>query len=171
VDERERDTAVQQPSEPPSAEASAPAALWRRRPVQLAAVAVLVAAGVGTWVAVASGPDQVHVRGTLNLGLTAAVDMHNNYAMTPIAGDPCESAGGYSDITPGTAVTIGGPAGQTLGIGALSAGVETSGGYCVFSFDVQVQGGQALYTVTISHRGTQTFTPAQVASGIALTLG
>lgn len=162
------DDASTQPAEPAPAKP-----LWRRRPAQIAAV--LIAAGaalaIGLTAAAGSSPAAVHVRGTLNLGLTAAVDMNNTDPLHPVAGDACESAGGYSDITPGAAVTVGGPSGQTLGVGSLAAGVETAGGYCAFSFDVPVPGGQSLYTVTISHRGTQTFTPVQAEGPVALTLG
>lgn len=161
----------------PDAEtASARPPLWRRRPVQALAVLVVVAAGVGTYFAVAGGSTpQVHVRGTLQLGPLGSVDSTG----TPADGDPCEAGQGYSDISQGATVSVGGDKGQALAVGALSAGVEsnvddsagTPLGDCVFSFDVLVPGGQSAYTVTISHRGTQTFTPVQVQQGIALTLG
>lgn len=151
---------------------------WRRRPVQLGAAAVVIAAAVGGYFAASGGSTpQVHVRGTLQLGPLGAVD-----SVTPSAakdGDACEAGQGYSDITAGAAVTVGGANGQTLAVGPLSAGVESNVdstsfsmplGDCVFSFDVSVP-QQSAYTVTISHRGTQTFTPDQVAAGIRLTLG
>lgn len=151
---------------------------WRRRPAQIAAVAVLAMAGAGIGFAVSdSGPGQISVHGTLQLSPLAAVDSTDfEHAAN---GDACEAGQGYSDITSGATVVVGGSTGQTLGIGALSAGVETNVdsslglamGFCVFSFDVPVPAGQSAYTVTISHRGTQTFTPAQVAAGIELTLG
>jgi hypothetical protein len=175
VDERESDTAVQQPSEPPAAQLAAPLPPWRRRPVQLAAAGVLIAAAIGTWVAVGSGPDQIHVRGTLQLGPLSATATSG----TAVNGGACQAASGYSDISAGATVTVGGSQGQTLAVGPLSGGVERNVdsslgmplGDCVFSFDVAVPGGQSAYSVTISHRGSQTFTPDQVASGIALTLG
>jgi len=163
----------------PASSAASPAVtpLWRRRPVQLAAAAVLVAAGVGAYVAASSGPAQVHVHGTLQLGPLGSVDTTSTSGA--VNGDACESGSGYSDISAGTTVAVGGGNGQTLAVGALSAGVEANVdnslgsplGDCVFSFDVAVPGGQSAYTVTISHRGTQTYTPAQVAQGISLTLG
>lgn len=169
----------QQPSQdqPATTEAGPQAPLWRRRPVQLAAAAVIVAAGVGIGIAVGSGSGtaQIHVRGTLQLGPLSAVAASG----TAVNGGLCTAGQGYDDITPGATVTVGGGQGQTLAVGALSAGVERNvddslgvlAGDCVFSFDVAVAGGQSAYTVTISHRGTQTFTPAQAAAGIALTLG
>lgn len=152
---------------------------WRRRPVQLLAAAAAVAIGVSTYVATSSSATaQIHVRGTLRLGPTAAADMIHPVGAVE-NGDVCQSGAGYDDITAGAAVTVGGSNGQPLAVGPLSggaeAGVDDSAGmalgFCVFSFDVGVPDGQSAYTVTISHRGTQTFTPEQVAAGIALTLG
>lgn len=146
--------------------------LWRKRRAQVVAAVALVGAAVvvATYLGFSSD-SQIHVRGSLNLGLLAAVDPSNQNITSPVAGDTCEAAGGYDDISPGATVTVGGSTGQTLGVGALSAGHETAGGYCQFTFDVQVPAGQSAYTVTVSHRGTQTFTPAQVEAGIVLTLG
>jgi len=180
MDELEQPAAAQSTIEAaPSADQHTPAtqrpALSRRRPVQLGAAVVVVAAGVGIYFAASSGPAQVHVRGTLSLGALAATPTGG----TATNGGPCQANQGYDDITAGATVAVGGSNGQTLAVGALSSGVEANvdtslgfaAGNCVFSFDVAVPGGQSAYTVTISHRGTQTFTPAQVAAGIQLTLG
>jgi hypothetical protein len=134
---------------------------WRRRPIQIGAAAILVAVGVGVYFAASSGPDQVHVHGTLTLTAGGFLPGANG----------CEGDGGYSDITTGTAVTVGGGQGQTLGIGALGLGQEDANANCVFSFDVAVPAGQSVYTVTISHRGTQALSSDELANGIALTLG
>lgn len=120
---------------------------------------------------------QVHVKGTLTLNSGYLDNATGFNAETN--GDPCAGGQGFSDISQGVAVTVGNQTGATIGVGALSDGavrdVQTTGsvtiGTCVFSFDVPVPGGQGAYTVTISHRGTQTYTPDQVAAGIALTLG
>ncbi len=149
--------------------------LWRRRSVQIGAVIVALAGiGIG-FAANGSGPSQIHVRGTLQLGPLSAVAVND----PAVDGAPCEAGAGYNDITPGATVTVGGAQGQTLGVGALSGGIERNVdtslgmalGDCVFSFDVVVPDGQSAYTVAISHRGTQTFTPSEAAAGIALTLG
>lgn len=145
--------------------------IWRKPSVQIIAAVVVVAAGIGAWLITNQSSATIAVRGSINLGLLAAVDPANSDPTNPIGGDPCQSAGGYTDIAQGAEVTIGGSTGQTLGIGQLGAGTETSGGYCSFPFSVQVAGGQSEYTVTISTRGTQVFTPQQVAQGIVLTLG
>lgn len=88
----------------------------------------------------------------------------------------CTAGDGYSDISAGTAVTIGDQSGATIAVGQLQTGRAkgddasyTDG--CVFAFDVRAPGGRTEYTVTVSHRGTQVFTAEQAAAGIALSLG
>jgi len=152
---------------------------WRRRRVQLLAAAVAAGVGIGTYFAVgSSGPGTIDVHGTLRLGPLSAVDEVHSFG-TAEDGDVCVSGSGYDDITAGAAVTVGGPTGQTLAVAPLSGGAEdgvadvggAAMGFCVFSFDATVSAGQSAYTVTIGHRGTQTFTPAQVGEGIQLKLG
>jgi hypothetical protein len=170
---------------------------WQRRPVQLLTAGAAVAAvAIGAWLvgrgssapvaAAASSPSpslsQIGVNGTLTIPFLGtdlfapnAKDTAVDASTDPRIGDPCIALGGYSDISQGIAVTVGGQTGQTLGVGSLQAG-EVKGdpgkpASCQFYFSVYVPAGQSVYTVTISHRGTQTFTPDQVAQGIALTLG
>lgn len=83
-------------------------------------------------------------------------------------GSTCSGSGGYQDISAGVAVTIGDQGGRTLAVTSLGTGGFGNGG-CIFPFSAQVAAATT-YTVTISHRGTQTFTPADVASGFNLTL-
>lgn len=92
-------------------------------------------------------------------------------------GDACTATGGFDDIAQGAAVTLGGPTGQTLAVGQLAAGTVTqpltsTTPVCEFDFDGTVAAGLSEYTVTIGHRGTQVFTPTQVAQNdVLLTLG
>lgn len=93
-----------------------------------------------------------------------------------VAGDTCVTTGGFTDVSQGAAVTIGGPDGKTLAVTALSAGKVTGQGgsvaSCMFDFSADVPAGLSEYTVTVSHRGTQVFTEEQVRSGdVELTLG
>lgn len=179
----------------PVAEAAAHvgAPWWRQPGPAIIAGAVVIAVGVGTGIALAGSgsgslasappspsPSTIEVAGTITIpfGLTldpTARDTSVAPGENPHPYDVCVAEGGYTDISAGTAVTIGGPAGQTLGIGSLGPGRVTSNdannAECQFGFSVPVAGGQSLYTVTISHRGTQTFTPDQVAQGVQLTLG
>lgn len=164
MEEREYDWqgALPQPQdpEPPTQVPAVPTPWWRRRPLQLLAAAAVVGIGAGVWFATRPA-DMVHVHGTLAIAAGGFLPLNLG----------CQGDGGYSDITTGVAVTVGGANGQTLGIGALGVGHEDSAAECVFPFDVQVPAGQSLYTVTISHRGTQTLTPDELVTGIQLTLG
>jgi len=85
-------------------------------------------------------------------------------------GNTCSGNGGYQDISGGVAVTIGDQTGKTLAVTSLQPGAFGGGG-CQFTFAAQVPAGATLYTVTISHRGTQTFGPADVVGGFNMTLG
>jgi len=89
-------------------------------------------------------------------------------AYAPTGNGSCTAdPGGYSDISAGTAVTIGDQTGATIAVGQLDAGraIGDSASFdagCVFAFDVKAPGGRTEYTVTVSHRGTQVFTPDQI---------
>lgn len=203
MDERPHDdTQPQQwpteaPSEPEPAPTAAPLATapwWRQPGPVILAAAVIIAAGIGTGIAVAGSggsaaqaaaspspsPSMLDVAGSITIpfGTTldqTARDTSPNPRTAPVLHDPCVAEGGYTDISEGTAVTVGGSTGQTLGIGSLGPGLvfanSAGNAECQFGFSVSVPAGQSIYTVTISHRGTQTFTPDQVAAGIQLTLG
>jgi hypothetical protein len=161
---------LEQPAEPQ------PSAPWyRRRNPLIVAAAAVVAAGIGIGLALSNGPSTIQITGVLALGPFDAIDTTST---TVANGDACESSGGYTDITAGTAVVVGNGTGQTIGTGGLQAGIEanvddtlgTPAGNCVFQFAVTVPAGESAYTVTISHRGTTTLTPDQVKNGILLTL-
>lgn len=150
----------------------------KKRNLIIAGIAVLAAAGTAIGVAVSGGgAGSFTLKGTLTLNALGSGDSTN--PLSPADGDPCITTGGYTDIAQGATVTIGGSTGQSLAVTGLSAGVETGVetddgvalGTCVFKFSVEVPAGQSAYTVTISHRGTQTFTPAQAQAGVTLSLG
>lgn len=83
-------------------------------------------------------------------------------------GNTCAGSGGYQDISAGVAVTIGDQTGKTLAVTGLQAGTFGGGG-CQFSFSASVAAATT-YTVTISHRGAQTFTPGDVDGGFNMSL-
>lgn len=176
--------------------ATPPTPWWRQPGPAILLGALVIAAGIGTGIAVAGSgggsapvaasaspsPSPIDLHGTLTIPFLGtdllspnAKDTESNGAGEIHIGDTCATLGGYTDISEGAAVTVGGDKGQTLTVGALREGTVTGqagqAASCEFGFDVQVPGGLPLYTVTISHRGTQTFTPDQVAAGIQLTLG
>lgn len=191
------ETPTEQGPEPAPVPVAQPAAAWWRQPGPAILLgAVIIAAGVGTGIALAGSgggsavaaaspspsASDIDLHGTLTIPFLGtdllspnARDTEANGTNDVHAGDTCVMVGGYTDISQGAAVTVGGDKGQTLAIGSLAAGtVSGAAGQpasCEFGFDVQVPGGLSLYTVTISHRGTQTFTPDQVAQGIELSLG
>lgn len=158
-----------------TAPAPAPGPWWKTRAALIGGALVIAAAGTGIGLAATGGSGTVTIHGSINLGFVAADDTTNPGASIAgsnliKAGDACDASDGYTDVGQGAAVTIGGTTGQ-IGVGALSAGTETAGGYCQFTFSVPVPGGQSAYTVTVSHRGTQTLTADEVRNGIVLTLG
>jgi hypothetical protein len=142
----------------------------RRRPRPwMAAALVALAVGACAWLATAhkwsSSGGTFEVLGGLVLTNNAFIDTAGQFDR-----DPCQATGGYTDISAGTAVVIGGPTGQ-VAVGALDGGTMNSG-ECVFSFDVSaVPVGLSVYTVTISHRATKAYTPDEIRAPIRLTLG
>lgn len=132
-------------------------------PAALAATAAIaLAVGfVAGWASHAGGGSSsasTAVHGTLTLA-------DGGYASI---GTTCAGSGGYQDISAGVAVTIGDQAGKTLAVTSLGVG-GFGGGGCQFAFSAKVPAATT-YTVTISHRGTQTFTPADIPGGFNMTL-
>jgi hypothetical protein len=98
----------------------------------------------------------------------------------------CHGIGGFSDITPGTAVMVQDDRGQTVAMGSIgtSAAAFTTMNHpevglpptlwmsaCTMYFAVAgVPDGRPLYSVTVSHRGSQVFTSAQAHGDVELTL-
>lgn len=84
----------------------------------------------------------------------------------------CQGTGGFSDLSPGTAVLVQDSTGQTIATGALAAGKrDAASGACLMPFTVtHVKDGLSSYSVTISHRGTQVFTSVNAHSGVTLTI-
>ena len=113
--------------------------------------AVALAAGL-TLSACSSSPITIH--GTLT------VSSFDNSGSNCLFGEDS----GYSDIAPGTQVTVTAPDGTVLGSGSLgSPRVRVQGTLCQFPFTVRdVKGGEARYGVAVSHRGTVWFSPKEV---------
>jgi hypothetical protein len=103
-------------------------------------------------------------------------------------GQTCRGAGGYSDMQPGTAVTVQNATGATIGTGALATGVPhfthrdaipVAGipamdvlSACEFAFEVpDVPDGLPTYVVSVSARGRQVVDASQVHAVLTLTLG
>lgn len=85
----------------------------------------------------------------------------------------CGGSGGYSDISPGTAVTVYNAAGTVLSQGALGTGRPNGAGSCVFTLSApNVPAGEKFYLVEVSHRGRIMVQPEDARNGnVALSLG
>lgn len=102
-------------------------------------------------------------------------------------GGTCIADDGYDDINEGAQVTVKNEAGEVLGVGALSSGVQTgsegfsyqdflreyTGAICSFSFSFEVPGGASFYSLSVGNdnRGEITYTAEELAEGVFLTLG
>ncbi len=90
--------------------------------------------------------------------------------------DSCDFSGtGYSDVDPGTPVTVKDASGTIVAADALSAGIE-SGDNCVFTvyFDDPVKLTSNFYSVEAGRRGSVTFTKAELTESggkLAISLG
>lgn len=164
----------------------------RSRAIAIGAAAVVIlGAGVGIGAALSgsSPTTAAKPKAATTLYLTGSLDipfvgsdgspqaLDDTSATDLNLGDTCEAVGGFSSVAQGTAVTLGGPKGQTLAVTALSAGtvdepLSSTTPACEFDFSATVTAGLSGYTVTISGRGTQVFTPQQVEQNdVLLTLG
>jgi hypothetical protein len=155
---------------------AAPAPAWKRHRVFIASIGVLIlAAAIAIW-ATRAGVGDMTVHGTISLSALQYGDNTNPTA--PADGDSCAGFEGYADIAPGLVITVEGAAGQSLGTGLLQAGVMQDvatvdglrQGLCVLPFTAKVPTGEAQYAVSIPNRGSQLFTPAQLAAGVQLSI-
>lgn len=148
----------------------APQQSHKRRNWIIAGAAAVAAAGIAIGITATSGSGSVQVHGSLKMGLLTYTDDVPGADLTdPGVGDACTAGDGYSDIAVGTTVEIGGSSGTTVAVAALSAGKVDSDGDCEFDFSVAAP-DQGSYTVTISHRGTTTWSKAQATSAAGITL-
>lgn len=148
--------------EPPQpTRATPPRTPLRERRIRLgvaaAAAVAIILAGAGIWAITRSGDSfgSINVHGSITLRSGAY-----NFGSGTSA---CSAADGFNDISAGTAVLIGDQTGATIAVGQLQPGhLAQAGAGCSFDFDVKAPGGRLSYTVTISHRGTQVFSPLQM---------
>jgi len=88
-----------------------------------------------------------------------------------VSGSACVGAGGYSDIRPGSQLTVKNGKGDVLTTTLLEPG--TGGRYlCSFPFSFEVTEGEDRYIVSMDRRGEFSYSFADLKSnGIGLTLG
>ena len=166
---------------PPTGNYETPAATTPARrgiaPAIVAAVAIIglgVGFGAGYAAHGSNKPSQPAAAAATSAATTVTVQgsltlKHSWLSATATLGETCTASDGYSDISAGTAVTIGDQTGATIVVGQLQPGQVTADG-CEFDFNMQAPAGRTSYTVTVSHRGTQVFTPDQIAQA-NMTLG
>lgn len=131
-------------------------------------VAVVASAPSST----ASSPSGSALSGTLTLGSGAFVWNNASDGSTP-----CVGYQGYSDIAEGAPVVITDQGGTVIATGQLdhgsaTVGADNRGTSCTFTFEVKNVPDKPFYGVTVSHRGTQTYSAEKAKGGlISLSLG
>jgi Protein of unknown function (DUF732) len=86
-------------------------------------------------------------------------------------GTTCQGANGYSDVNPGTIVTLKNGKGEILATTTLGSGKSGSAN-CTFTFTLPVTEGQERYVLSVGHRGEFSYSFEQlVAKGIQMQLG
>jgi hypothetical protein len=85
------------------------------------------------------------------------VDSRQSPPLIEAAGSGCRGTGGYSDIAPGTPVTLLDAGGKLLGATTLEGG-SRSATECDFTFSIPDVPEVGSYTVEVSHRGEVTNT-------------
>lgn len=158
----------------------------------VASVAAVVAAGIATAAVLlfTSSPTAAPEPATTSpatFTLRGSLTVANNLkGSISYKGTNCEGGSGYSDLTPGTAVTVGNSTGQVVATGAIgstytattvvsgvaglpAAPMVTS---CVLSFTVQgVPEGLPSYVVTVSHRGARVVQASEAHDRVDLSIG
>jgi hypothetical protein len=147
---------------------------------------VIVVVGIAAVIAVfvwaggsASSSPTVNIHGSVNLSILQSVDsvkaaegVPDNATLAQLfsVGDICQGMDGYANVETGMPVAVEGPKGQQVGTASLSAGSETSGGYCSFSFSVWVP-QQSQYTLDLGSYGKVVMSSEDVKNGDVLTFG
>jgi len=86
-------------------------------------------------------------------------------------GGTCEGDGGYSDMSPGTGVTVKNGKGEIVATTELKSGTGSSYS-CKMPFAFTVTEGEDTYVVSISHRGENSYSFDQLKfQGVNLHLG
>jgi hypothetical protein len=141
--------------------------------VLIAAAAVLFGLGVfNEHKAVTTGPSATPSSPVF--GISGYVTLHGvaYQDYLPDGQGGCQGAGGFSDMTAGTAVTVADGTGHIVATGSLQAGVMQDDIQCAIAIDVEnVPTNLGQYVVTVSHRGSQVLTYQQAQQPLELTLG
>ena len=109
---------------------------------------------------------------TIAGSFTVNDDSPNTYSPSiEVSGSACSGAGGYSDIGPGTEVTVKNGKGDILTTSALEQG-EGGRILCSFPFSLEATEGEDRYIVSEGRRGDLSFSFGELkANGVSLFLG
>lgn len=141
-------------------------ALW------LIALVVVVGVGVGVGAVVMSGVLTAKHTLTGSLVVPAADNLQTLDWLGKITtssggvqlGGPCSTSGVYADITAGNTVTVRDDTDKVVGTAALGSGTLgfSSNPVCVFTFTVPDVPAAKFITVEVGHRGSLTFSAADL---------
>ncbi len=136
-------------------------------PVLVMTAAAVVVVGLGAFVAVRElRPDAVK---TVPLAVTVKL---YDYEGLAVSGNSCAGDGGYSDMKVGAQITVRDAAGKIVAVGALDRSQKgKNDSHCDLMGTVAAVPDEELLQVEVSHRGNVTYTRADRASGVVLTLG
>lgn len=132
-----------------------------------ALTATSVAAVAVAFAVYISKPSTFTLSGTLTIKQSSNKQSSNGGLIAGTRRD-CQGASGLADLSAGTAVIVKDPEGRQVAVGVLQTGSSPPGNknWCVLTFSVpDLPGGLSLYSVTISNRGTEVFTPEEAATG------
>jgi hypothetical protein len=118
-------------------------------------------------------PPTFALAGTVTIEQSSS-DLSNCTPLIAATGQGCQGAGGYSDLSADTAVVVTDSQGRQVAVGAMQAGRLAGGhrNWCLMPFSVRgVPRGLSTYSVTISHRGAEVYTPEEAQAGVALEIG
>ena len=105
--------------------------------------------------------------------VSGSFELADSAGLDAIASDgtSCAGANGYSDVGPGTPVTVKNGKGETLAATTLGQG-KGSITSCTFSFSFPITEGQDRYIVSVGHRGEFSYNFGQLqARGVQMHLG
>ena len=117
----------------------------------MVAVLAVAGAGVGLFLAL-KPPADVTVVATVGLMQEISDNKYGTDNYLAMSDDKCVGLGGYDDLSAGAGVTVYGASGQIIGVGSLDEGIDI-GDMCLFSSEITVPGGEAFYSMEVTHRG------------------
>ncbi|PXY20327.1 hypothetical protein [Prauserella endophytica] len=144
----------------------------RTRTVAIAGV--LVVAGIATAAYLLVRPGDFTARGTVTItGGSGIVGVSSGGVFYGDHGS-CRGVDGYSDLTPGSTVSIANSSGEIVALGAIEVGESKTGVTepgCMLHFNVhEVPAGDGPYQVAVGHRNAVPASEDELRSGALLVI-